>query len=204
MNIVLMTSRSGSSLVCKILAAHGLKWQDGDHAPRQNSSGGAAGYPTFEHPGWKATMKATAPKNLWPLGYMVPVTNQRLNIVRQYYEQAEPVQFVKIGVEFAALWSALADDFGFEVKFIKVRRPVEQVAASLARRRLGSVDLGIEVAERRFKLMDVIEGVDVHTDILVNRGMWRTAGMREALEQCGVVPNNMIIREQINPGIFHE
>jgi len=203
-NIVLMTSRSGSSLVCKILAAHGLKWQDGDQNPEQYASGGAAGYKTFEHPGWKAQLKRTAPGGKWPLGFLVPNSEDRLKIMLNAYGSFNGPDFVKSGVEFAALWMALGAELNIDMKFIKVRRPVEQIAASLARRGIGDAALGAEVARRRFKLMDMIEGPDVHTDVLVNSGMWRRSGIREALIQCGVKPDHMLIRQQIEPGKFHE
>ena len=204
MNVVLMTSRSGSSLVCKILAAHGLKWQDGSDNPSQSGSGDAAGYPTFEHPGWKATLKSTTTNGKWPLGYLVPNSDERFEIMERYYANTPSVDFVKSGVEFAALWMALADNVGFDINFTLVRRPVEQIAASLARRGIGDAALGAEVARRRFKLMDMIQGVDVHTDVLAKTNLWRRSGIREALEQCGVVPDNNVIREQIDGKIFHE
>jgi hypothetical protein len=204
MNIVLMTSRSGSSLVCKILAAHGLTWKDGDQFPEQPARGNAAGYPTFEHPGWKAQLKRTAPGGKWPLGFLVPNSEDRLKIMLNAYGSFNGPDFVKSGVEFAALWMALGAELNIDMKFIKVRRPVEQIAASLARRGIGDAALGAEVARRRFKLMDMIEGPDVHTDVLVSQGMWRKSGIREAIEQCGKEPDNNIIREQIDRGIFHD
>jgi hypothetical protein len=204
MNIVLMTSRSGSSLVCKILAAHGLTWQDGNRHPEQLPRGSAAGYPTFEHPGWKAALKKTAPGGKWPLGYLVPVTDERLKVMLYAYGSYDGPDFVKSGVEFAALWMALGTEIGIDVKFIKVRRPVEQIAASLARRGIGDAALGAEVARRRFKLMDMIEGPDVHTDVLALTGMWRRSGIREAIEQCGKTPDNILIKQQIDGKIFHE
>jgi hypothetical protein len=203
MNIVLMTSRSGSSLVCSILAAHGLTWALNNERPAQLPRGEGAGYETFEHHGWKATLKKTTTNNKWPLGYLVPVTNKGLDIMKAYYKTVPPVDFVKSGVEFVGMWMALSDLLDIDMKFIKVRRPVEQIAASLARRGLGDVELGREVAERRFKLMNNIEGPDVHTDVLVHSGLWRRSGIREALIQCGVEPRHDLIRERINTKIFH-
>jgi hypothetical protein len=120
------------------------------------------------------------------------------------YGSYDGPDFVKSGVEFAALWMALGAEIGIDVKFIKVRRPVEQIAASLARRGIGDAALGAEVARRRFKLMDMIEGPDVHTDVLALTGMWRRSGIREAIEQCGKTPDNILIKQQIDGKIFHE
>ena len=154
------------------------------------------------------TMRKVSPKKLWPLGVMVPVTEERLQIIDRFYCQLQKEDrlpdFMKCGVEFAGLFMALADWREEDIRFVKVRRPVEQIAASLARRRVGDAEYGAQVAERRFKLMDAIDGPDVHTDILVHGGMWRTSGIREALEHFGVTPNSMFIREQINARIFHE
>lgn len=206
LNVVLMTSRSGSSLVCKILAAHGLSWSWKGDNPIQHGDGvTTASYLTYEHQGWKNTLKCTCPSGKWPLGFLVPVNDDRLTLMLNYWRSGRDAQvdFVKSGVEFAGLWMALGDELGMDIKFIKVRRPVEQVAASLARRRLGDALLGAEVAERRFRLMDNIEGPDVHTDVLTHSGMWRRSGIREALIQCGVDPRHDLIRQQINPAIFH-
>ena len=213
MNIVLMTSRSGSSLVCKILAAHGLRWQDGNKNPEQNPRGGAAGYPTYEHPGWKATMKKTAPGGKWPLGDLVPVNDERMGILnaywlRQCHGKVLP-DFIKCGVEFAGLWMAQEENIHSRISFICVRRPIEQIAASLARRGIGDAAYGAEIAERRFKLMDMVKEtwpfvVDVDTHVLAKTGMWRKSGIREAIRLAGGEPSNLIIKDQIKPDIYHE
>jgi hypothetical protein len=174
MNIVLMTSRSGSSLVCKILAAHGLTWQDGNRHPEQLPRGSAAGYPTFEHPGWKAALKKTAPGGKWPLGYLVPVTDERLKVMLYAYGSYDGPDFVKSGVEFAALWMALGTEIGIDVKFIKVRRPVEQIAASLARRSgrsHGRSGVDWDVASQRYPRSDRAMRQDAgqHPDKTTNR-----------------------------------
>lgn len=206
MKVVLMTSRSGSSLVCRILAAHGLTWKDGTRDPSQSGGPDSAGYRTFEHPGWKATLKKTSPSGKWPLGYLVPVTDERLAIVQEYYEKGKNAQvdFVKSGVEFAGLWMALSDALDLDFRFIKVRRPVPQIAASIARRGIGDATLAAEVARRRFALMDNIPGPDVESHTLVSRGLWRMSGIREALIECGVEPDHLLIRQQVEPGKFHE
>ncbi len=203
MNIVLMTSRSGSSLVCKILAYHGLKWQWKKENPTQVN--GKIPYFTYENPKWKKVMKSCAPNKKWPLGTLVPATDDRVSIIDHYYKNSERMDFIKIGVEFAALWMAHADMVGYEVNFIKVRRPPEDVAKSLRRRGVGGFDKGLEVAQRRFKLMDMVPGVDVHTNLLVANDpvTVRRSGIYEALRSCGVTPSQSNIKNAIMKGALH-
>ena len=206
-----MTSRSGSSLVCGILAAHGLAWQDGNSDPRQHYRGpGSYGYRTFEHPSIKAMLKTTIhPEKKcqkWPKGDMVPVTNPKLDIMKRGMQNAYwlPLDFVKSGVEFADLWKAWGELASIDINFIKVYRPPEDIAASLERRGIGPYDVGYEVACKRLELMDTVPGVTVATNMLMAEEDWHVSDIKRAVESCGVKWDRAATKLVIDPEKFHD
>lgn len=211
MNVVLMTSRSGSSMVCRVLAEHGLRWKDKAQSPRQHPRGnGTHGYATYEHPGLKATMKSCVhkepKKRKWPKGDMVETTNPRLDIMKaamQRIDSEYPIDFVKAGVEFAQLWDDWAALAGRVINFIKVYRPPEDIAASLERRGIGPYDLGYEVAIKRIKLMAQVPGFTVATNMLIDEVDWEYSGIKEAVLSCGVEFDLEKCRRAIQPEKFH-
>jgi hypothetical protein len=208
--VVLMTSRSGSSMVCRILSEHGLRWRDGNADPYQSASGiDTHGYRTYEHPAIKAALKSCIHKDpkkrKWPKGDMVATTNPRLDILKAAMGWPDdlPIDFVKSGVEFADLWQDWADLASIPITFIKVYRPPEDVAASLERRRIGSYQEGYDVAVKRLRLMDGIPGVTVATNMLIHRVDWGYSGIEDAVLSCGVEFDPDACRRAIEPEKFH-
>lgn len=206
MNVVLMTSRSGSSLVCRILAEHGLRWQDKGSNPLQSARGGGAGYYTYEHPSIKAALKSCTHKDKryqkWPQGEMVTTTNPRLDILKTAMEN-EDIDFFKAGCEFADLIKDWSDLVRVKMNFIKVYRPPEDIAASLERRGIGPYELGYEIACKRLQLMDTVPGITVATNMLIDRTDWEMSGIYEAIRSCGVQFSEHKILKAIQPEKFH-
>ncbi len=211
LTVVLMTSRSGSSMVCKILAEHGLRWQDGGFDPKQSSRGkDTHEYRTYEHPTIKATLKSCTHKvprkRHWPLGEMVATTNPRLDIMKvvmAFVQGRCPIDFFKAGVEFADLIQDWGDLASRKINFIKVYRPPEDVAASLERRKIGSYALGYEVACKRLSLMDDVPGVTVATNMLIDEVDWPMSGIEDALWYCKTKFDPEAVRRAIQPEKFH-
>lgn len=211
MNVVLMTSRSGSSLVCRILAEHGLRWQDGGTNPSQPIRGrDTASYFTYEHPSLKAAMKSCTHKSKikrrWPKGDMVETTNPRLDIMKEAMKRCDnwhPIDFVKAGAEFANLWKDWGDMMRREINFIKVYRPPEDIAASLERRDIGPYDIGYEVAVKRLKLMDTVPGITVATNMLMDTADWGYSGIEDAVLSCGIEFDPEMCGKAIQPEKFH-
>ena len=201
MNIVLMTSRSGSSLVCKILAAHGLRWRDGNQMPMQQARGTAAGYYTYEHPTIKAALKKCTPNGHWPMGDMVKVSNRRLDIMKKLVD-IKDIDFVKAAAEFADLWLAWAAMMSEPINFIKVYRPPEDIADSLMRRGLGEWQLGYEISEKRLGLMESLSGRWVSTNLLV-KGDWTSCGITQALDDVAGYHDEKLIVSSIEYEKFH-
>ena len=206
--VVLMTSRSGSSLVCRILAEHGLRWQDGKHNPVQAARGhDVASYHTYEHPTIKAALKSCTHKDRkkrrWPTGEMIATTNPRLDILKKTMLECDPIDFVKSGVEFAQLWDDWAQLSGRVVNFIKVYRPPEDIAASLERRGIGSYNLGYETAVKRLKLMEKIPGWTVATNMLMATEDWGYSGIEDAVRSCGIEFDPVACNNAIKPEKFH-
>ena len=204
MIVVLMTSRSGSSMVCKMLAEHGLAWKDPTKGPpRQPQHRDRPPYFTYEHPSIKATLKRTTPNGKWPRGDMVRVTNRRLNILKSHLtDDWDDVDFFKAGVEFADLireFSLMKE--AREPKFIKVYRPPEDVADSLANRGLGEWFVGYEVAQKRFSLMEGVDGHTICTPLLAQY-QWQMSGAQEAFEACGIQFDEDAAKRSIEDGLF--
>jgi len=207
MIVVLMTSRSGSSMVCRVLAEHGLLWKDGQNDPVQIGHGVEnASYKTYEHPGWKKCMKSLVSDNnpKWPLGEMLEPTPMRINKLLAYYINQPQIDFVKVGVEFAQCWQEFAAHTGKSVDFIKVYRPPEDIAESLERRHIGSYALGYKVAVKRLKLMEGLPGEFVATNLLVGTGEDQAlSGIYEALRDCKIEVDYGAVIRAIEPEKFH-
>jgi len=201
MNLVLMTSRSGSSLVCKILAAHGLRWQDGNLNPMQQTRGGVAPYYTYEHTTIKRALKRCTPDGHWPMGEMVEVTNKRLDLMKATIN-INGLDFLKVAAEFADLWLAWGAMMSEPINFIKVYRPPEDIADSLVRRGIGAWQLGYDVSTKRMELMEPLEGRWVSTPPLANSD-WERSGIVQVLDETAGYHDEKLIKGAIEKGKFH-
>lgn len=201
MNVVLMTSRSGSSLVCKILAAHGLRWQHGKEFPEQVRRGEGHPYATYENHHVKEALRKCSPGKKWPMGKLLPVTNKRLDILKHAMLD-ENIDFVKSGVEFAELWAAWGEVICERINFVKVYRPPQAVADSFVRRGIGEWQLAHDTAQARFRLMDDIPGHWVYTHKLAS-GNFYEANIQRAVMSCGAIFDADITDSCIKRGIFH-
>lgn len=196
-----MTSRSGSSLVCKILAAHGLRWRDGNQMPMQQARGGAAGYYTYEHPSIKKALKKCTPDGHWPLGDMLEVTNGRLDTMKSLID-IKSIDFVKAAAEFADLWVAWGAMMSEPINFIKVYRPPEDIADSIVRRGIGEWQLGYDISKKRMKLMEPLNGRWVSTDSLV-KDNWLGSGIVQTLDEVAGYHEKKLIVGAIDKEKFH-
>lgn len=189
MIFVLMTSRSGSSMVCKLLAEHGLKWNDpACTEPRQRAAGGRAEYNTYENRPLKNTLRDICNRHGrdWPQCHFWTsdaIDGDVVLLDRWYIDQ--DVQFAKMAVEFGELAMRWSDVTGITADFIKVRRDPRAVADSHKARFGRDWDNAYSIALKRYALMDQLPGYDVYTDLLA-LGHWNDSGIVHALTRCGV------------------
>lgn len=188
---VAMTSRSGSSMVARVFAEHGLRYCD-PRVPRDANmqwSHKYGSYYTYEHYRLKMACRH-ASGGVWPRGEMVDPATADLTYLRRELDDREhaDIDFVKMGVEFYECFAFLAQEKRVRLDLVKVRRPPDAVAASLLRRNhlanAEGITQAVEVAKARFKLMDRLPGVNVYSDMLA-RGDWEASGIVAAFEVCG-------------------
>ena len=199
MIVVLMTSRSGSSLVCGILAAHGLKWSDGKNDP-MGAGGGKPIYRAFENTTIKRTM-AKIPNGKSPRGDIVPVTNTAIDIMKKVMA-TQDVDFVKSSAEYVDIWQAWSECVRVPVHFIKVYRPPEDILESWYRRNKGDRADAEKVIRKRMKIMDDVEGRFIATNMLMDYEDWGMSGIKDAFKYCGVEFDPYLADAVIKPEVF--
>lgn len=199
MIFVLMTSRSGSSMVCKLLAEHGLKWRDPTcPEPRQRAANGRAGYETYENRPLKNTLKAIASAGGegWPHCRFWAPTTPDIDLFDRWWD-SQDIEFAKMAVEFAPLATAWAARGGHDMKFLKVMRDPVAVADSHTTRFRRDWEEAFDYACRRYELMDQLPGECVYTDELAELD-WFGSNIRKALASVGVAFNEAAARRAID------
>jgi len=186
MILILMTSRSGSSLVAKIFAAHGF-----DIGSEQTYSCGYATYENARVKEWIAQHKHLLPlKTGLPCDY-VPGVEKCI----------PPNGVVKIGMEYAGLFVKMSP------KVITVKRDVWSVASSLAAKR-GNPDKAqncVSVVVARFAGMDRMRkkwnGAEINTDQIIAGDF---SGVRAAFEHHGIDFDEDKARACVEPDKWHK
>ena len=167
-----MTSRSRSSMVSAIFAAHGIFWGD-----TQKQS---AGYDTYEN----QTLKAIQIK-YWGIPVMEPVSEDKkdnfIQDILKVVPKNEPWS-MKTGIEF---YPAYRD---FNPYNIFITRKAEDVAKSLCQKRVNAnYDEALKIIKWRFDYMEKIKeedgGVFVDTDLIIAGDY---SQIKEAIEYCGI------------------
>ena len=168
MILILMTSRSGSSLVAKIFAAHGFK--------TGSEKIHSCGYETFEN----------ARVNQW-IRNKKPLLNLQAGKFCNFVPGIESCipdnAVVKIGIEYLPLFEHL------NPKVITVKRAVSSVTKSLATKhgQLDQADECVPVVLARFQALDrALEkwnGAEIDTDHIMAGDF---SGVRAAFEHHGL------------------
>lgn len=197
MIFVLMTSRSGSSMVCRILAEHGLKWNDPNcPEPRQLAKGGRAGYDTYENRPLKLALKRIA-DGRWPHGKFWSPRDWDIRRFNEWWK-SQNIDFAKMAVEMAPLAEHWALRYGHDIRFIKVVRPADQVARSHEARFGRNYQEAFNMALTRYRLMNTLPGVMVHSEKIVDH-RWNDSGLLDAFADCGLDFNEEAARRAIQP-----
>lgn len=185
MILILMTSRSGSSLVAKIFAAHGF------------DTGGqrvfSQGYETFENAAVNQFMRDHKPE-------LKLTTGQFCEYVPGIEKCIPENGVVKIGVEYLPLFKNL------KPKVITVKRNAWSIARSLATKR-GHPEQAEEimsVIHLRFAALDRAleqwDGAEIDTDDIMAGDL---SGVRAAFEHHGLEFDEAKARACVDPNKWH-
>lgn len=180
-----MQSRSGSSLVASIFAAHGYK-------TRHDRSVNAFGYVNWEH----------VPAKRWAYS-----RKQRMNYRNGHFVRYTPGigstidanDCVKIGIEYWPLFR------GLDYKLFCVRREPEQIARSLLEKNGGKNPRRVRaMVELRDAMLDEARdganGVDIFPDAIVQGDF---SGLRAAFEHHGLDFKESRTRACVDPAKWH-
>lgn len=182
-----ITSRSRSSMVSKIFVEHGVWWG--------NTLVKCSGYDTYENQKIKSLQNKYKPQ--WGRPYMKPIQTSSQVFEKFQRELAKIVPsdktwMMKTGVEYFNAYESL------NPYNIFIYRPAKDVAKSLVKKTKADYQIALKTAEWRYKYMIEIEykhgGKWVNTDNVYNGDY---SQVREALEYCGLVPDE----EKIKKGI---
>lgn len=172
-----MTSRSRSSLVSAIFAAHGIFWGD-----RQVQS---AGYDTYENHDIKDLQKEFKP--LWGRAYIQPI-NAEKEVFEQFHSELEclvpsdKIWSMKTGVEYYPAYRGL-NPFN-----VFITRKAEDVANSLCKKLPNAqFDEALKAILWRFDYMKQLAeedgGVFVNTDKII---VGDFSEIQQAIEYCNL------------------
>ena len=187
MILILMTARSGSSLVAKIFAAHGY------------DTGGervfSCGYETFENAAVNQFMRDNKPR-------LKLTTGQFCDYIPGIEACIPPNGVVKIGVEYLTLFEKL------NPKVIAVRRDVQSIARSLADKR-GHPEQATRGLERVMHLrmsalgraVDKWDGAWIDTDDIMAGDF---SGVRAAFEKHGLEYDDEKARACVDADKWHK
>jgi len=168
--VLWMTSRSRSSMISGIFAAHGLNW-----GSRQRQS---AGYDTFENEAVKQVLK-----RYYGLPYceLIESTAAFLNDLYAILPENDTI-LVKTGIEYFNAFQPLAP---FNVYLL--RKP-EDVAASIVAKRQVDYDEALKASKWRFSTMRAMQklagGAFIDTDRVIAGDFEQ---LQTAMEFCGVL-----------------
>jgi hypothetical protein len=172
-----MQSRSGSSMVAGIFAAHGF-WV--------GESYDGTGYRTFEN--WQVKATISENKERLTRGEFVDAFDIGFEPDREPWIWKGPVEF----------YPCFAD---LEHIPVLVRRDLEaNTQAVLARHPGGDYEYARDLAARRNELMDEIDGIDVYTDRLISGDL---SSIRNAIEACDIEFDPDLAASVIRPEMWH-
>ena len=198
--LILMTSRSGSSMVADIYRRHGFFWASDES--KNPLVGRKVRYNSFENQVVKKFMKANFGT---PLGDMISFDDQQAAAMRELikHEYAASTMCVwKGAVEFFPIWWELHNRGDIVVKPVVIWRPMKAVMDSLRAKRQGNVDEKrlVEITDKRY---DVLGGIAtdhafpvIETDELVKGNL---GSLRDAFDYYGHNFDEAIVRETIKP-----
>lgn len=176
MILILCTTRSGSSLVTAIFAAHGLNF--GQDAM-------TAGYRSFEDQAVKAHLR---PMSNGPFEWATDAGGTA-DLIRE-----RGIDVFKCGLEY---WPAFEGMDSLHV--VKVKRNPASVAASLAEKKGLPIEQCLEAVKHRYAMLDTIPGVEVDTDALVGGDF---GGIWLAFSRCGLDLDIGKARKVIRPDMW--
>lgn len=179
MIVLLCTSRSGSSMVASMFAAHGLNCGEVGHT---------LGYCSYENQPMKYHLKRMAKQ----AGTQFPVWLPELGGTRELAEQLG-LELFKCSVE---QWKP----FEGWCTPVKIKRNIENAARSVTDKNGGDYDQAVWMIEQRYRLMDTIPGPTIDTDKVMAGDL---SGVAEAFEYCGLEFNEALARSCIKPGMWH-
>ena len=166
-----MTSRSRSSMIAGIFAAHGVFW-----GKKQTQT---AGYDTFENEPVKVVLKKHYGL---PLCAMPATKPEFITDIYATVPQNE-TWMIKTGIEY---FDAMQPMIPFNIYLL--RKP-EAVAKSLCQKRPGcNYDEALEIAQWRFNMMRVkygtVGGAFIDTDRVIAGDFQQ---LKQAMEFCGII-----------------
>lgn len=186
MILILMTARSGSSLVAKIFAAHGF-----DTGPERVFS---HGYETFEN----AEVNKWIAKNKHSLNKITGVPCEYVPGIEKFVKSNS---VVKTEIEHAGLFCKL------EPKVVAVRRNIHAIAQSMANKRGKPQEAGGCISGVRLRLAGLDkfvaewDGATVDTDELIAGDF---SGVRAAFEHHGLAFDESKARDCVEPALWHQ
>ncbi len=186
MILILMTARSGSSLVASIFAAHGFDTGD--------TSVWSCGYETFENECVNQWIRDHKPE--LPL-----ITGQSCQYIPGIEECIPPNGCVKIAVEYLGLFEKL------DLKLITVKRDVNSIARSVADKRgePGTADSIVPGMCTRMAGLDRAckkwNGAEINTDQIMAGDF---SGVRAAFEHHGLVFDEDKARACVDGAKWHQ
>ena len=175
--VILMQSRSGSSMVAGIFAAHGFWYGE---------SYDKAGYPTFENVDVKDAIKANKDK-ITRGEFCQPFDPC-------FYPEYEP-WFWKGPVEVYPCF----ENFGAQTILVR-RNARANVDALMARHPGGDRDYARSLYVKRHNLMDEVGGIDVYSDEIIAGDY---TSIKLALNACDVEFNPELAKSVIRPDMWH-
>lgn len=191
--VILMTSRTGSSLVAGIFAKHGL-W----HGPTYTTHPPfGEPYKTFEVADLKPWLRSN-----YGLNGCEFVPDDRADEFRSVVDGVMPSDqrwMAKLGVMFWPLFRQ------FKPHVVVVKRDLcASVDAAMARAKDNDRGKAEKAISRRYELMDEViaetGGSVVVTDELIAGDI---TGISAALRQCGIEPDETIIKQAVDPKKWH-
>lgn len=202
--LLLMTSRSGSSMVAEIFEQHGWKWASN---PKKNPVVGRnVRYRSFENQVIKGYLKSEFGT---PLGDMITFDDRHvaefhalLNREFSGMLRWNVRHFWKGAVEFFPLWNGLAEDRLIQIEPIVVYRPLEKVIESVLAKRggRGSLPEARAITEKRYDILHELMSESAYpavmTDELVSGNL---SSIEQAFAEYGHGFDPAVARAVIDP-----
>lgn len=200
--LLLMTSRSGSSMVADIFERHGFRWAKN---PKKNPVvGRRIHYRSFENQTIKLYLKSAFGT---PLGDMVTFDDRHVSefdvVLRREFEGTRGAPcFWKGAVEFFPLWNGLAEEGRIKIEPIVIYRPMEKVIESVLAKRggRGSLPEARAITKKRYEILHELMSESAYpavmTDELVSG---KLSSIEQAFAEYGHGFDPAIARAVIDP-----